>query len=62
MKKNVLLIVMIVILVLAAVANVVDIVNSIKNATTINWAPYIACYASLTVCFAEIGKKKKTEE
>lgn len=62
MKKNALLLVMIVILVLAVVANVVDIVNSIKNAAAINWAPYIACYASLTVCLAEIGKKKKNED
>lgn len=59
MKKNIALIAMIAILVLAAIGNVVEVINSMNNAVAVNWAPFTAIYAVLTIGFSVIARNKK---
>lgn len=64
MKKNInkITVVLVVVLALAFIANIAAFVNAWRTSTPVDWAPFTAIYAALTVSFAAISCKKKNEQ
>ena len=66
MKKNInkitVVLVVVLALALAFIANIAAFVNAWRTSTPVDWAPFTAIYAALTVSFAAISCKKKNEQ